>query len=73
MGYTHYFRVDRALTAEEFALLAEDVKLIVASSGIAATGWDGSGSPEYGPERIALNGSPACESFVIDGREGFEF
>ena len=33
MGYTHYFEIDRALTAEEFEIVGADARAIVKTAG----------------------------------------
>lgn len=69
MGYTHYWSIDRPVTPQEIALLADDARKIIDVSGVSIRGWDGTGEPELGPDRVWLNGDAdaheACETFGI--------
>lgn len=67
MGYTHYWE-SGPISPDTLAALATDVRNIVLASELPIAGWDGTGEPEYGPDRISLNGigDDAHESFVIE-------
>lgn len=69
MGYTHYWQRPRTLDRAKLAAAADDcrkVAEIAAERGIALAGPLGEGSPEFGPDVIALNGRPDYESFVVE-------
>ena len=76
MGYTHYFEIDRALTAEEFEIVGADARAIVkiaGEAGIALCGdrpdddYDGIDDVIINSDEIMLNGvgEEGCESLHI--------
>lgn len=70
MGYTHYAHGKVTLTED----IVADVKTIIALSGVAIRGWDGTGKPIISTEEIRLNGAESLdedfETFtVISGQE----
>jgi hypothetical protein len=74
MGYTHYWDIRRPLTPTEMTDIANDVRAIVDASGVPIAGWDGYGEPEYGKDRIALNGAnpDGHETFAISAKGGWD-
>lgn len=58
MGYTHYMKVHRAPTSEEWARFKGLARAIVDLCGVPLTDWDrdGSGEPEINGERVSFNG-----------------
>lgn len=78
MGYTHYWRFDRNVSAfperkEGFALAVETIRKVIALSGVEIYGWDGHGDPEISDSLISLNGcgdtNEDHESFVVELNE----
>lgn len=68
MGYTHYW-TPKPLDEKAFEAAAQAIKSIIGLADVKICGWDGTGEPEYGPDRVAFNGSGAreedCETFII--------
>lgn len=75
MGYTHYWTLTRDMTEDEIGTIAEDVRAIVAASGVPVAGPLGTGEPEYGPDEIALNGADPddYETFGLSRHKGWAF
>lgn len=71
MGYTHYLRQKRALTADEWQRLCEEARAIISrakQAGIELGGIMGEGgNPDVTDEDIALNGvgAESHEGFII--------
>ena len=78
MGYTHYWR-SRGFTDNQWAQLQECTRQIIRRArraGAAVAGWEGSGAPEYGADRIAFNGRAPhdYETFALArDADGFAF
>jgi hypothetical protein len=78
MGYTHYWRFDRNVSAfperkKGFFLATETIRKVIALSGVEIYGWDGHGDPEISDSLISLNGcgdtNEDHESFVVELNE----
>lgn len=71
MGFTRYFNGNVTITPE----LVQDVQNIVANSGVAISGWDGTGEPQITLEEIRLNGTDdeSCETFAIINGDNHNF
>ena len=74
MGYTHYFEIDRTLTAEEFEIVGADARAIVKTAGDLGIALCG----DYPDEDYAGVDVEACGSLHImrepqlgEGKEGF--
>lgn len=67
MGLSHHWRRPTELTAGTFRAAAHDVCKLLASSPVELAGFDGTGSPIIGDDRIVINGRTplACEPFEI--------
>lgn len=58
-GYTRYWNIDRPFDDDQWDRILSGAREIiqkVESEGISIRGPDGTGQPELGPEKIALNG-----------------
>jgi len=69
MGYTHYWKQTRDLTAGDMGAIAHALQAINDNTDVLIAGWDGDGEPEMSFETLGFNGVGADghETFRING------
>lgn len=78
MGYTHYWRMKRAFSEEEWKKFTDGVNKILAKTKVSICGGMGTGEPIISEEYVSLNGDESkgedYESFVVTKEpQDFEF